>query len=850
MNKILIVDDDSTTSFILGKNLLKQGYDVETANSAIIGAELMKKEDFSLVITDIDMPEISGLDFLLWIKEHSPKSQVIIMTGNNSPDVKNYANNEGAIKYFEKPVNTKELNDFIKNSNKKGVSGVINDINLSDFINIIILSGKQKLIKVTDKANQQSGKLFIKSGNIIHAEFNSLEGRDAFNAIMRIKNGAFAEIKWEKPKKETIDTPPAVLLQEVAASIELENSSSGSVSEKAEKESGEKILIVDDDPITPLIIEKYFANRNLTIVTADSAIEGSEILKGDSFSLVITDLNMPHVNGLEFLLWIKQHYPHTQVIIITSGGSGEIKKFAGQKGAVGYFEKPVNLKELDTFIKKNVLNKGFSGDLEDIDLLDFIQILAFSGKNKLISVNDPVIKKSGRIYIKDGQIIHAEKSDLTGEDAFYALVKLQNGIFTDLPWEEPEQKTIDVSITKLLTKAIKIKDEIASNKPEEKGLTKKSLIRARPKYLEHALEQREALVKLKKETDPVKKLTIYESGVVLGIVIGRSDKDDVIKKMKNFSKTDAESQRDNQMFIFDDISFTILFNDAEIVESFTFGTAYKGSTGLGISIGDPLTKAIKVYGKPRTCTVKGAVWDNLAFFSMDNLYISSIRLRNANFFSETEKMVNTPDTKAPPKAKTKEELEKEAQALAKSQQKAHPKTRQAQQQATSQLNYDESPEPLDTPKKQPPHPSKPKVGVKAVGKGMGLGVDAEIYTIHENGRVFDIFVGRSTPEDVREVMDQYSERSGESKFSSNILTFEDLGVTFLFDQNDRVKEMNFSKNYPGKTTKGLKVGDEMYEAIDIYGEPQYKAEKSLIWPKIAVFSEDSTTISTIRIKKK
>lgn len=835
MTKILIVDDDLTTSFILGKNLTNQGYSVETADSAVIGAELMKKEEFALVITDVYMPEISGLDFLLWIRKHSPKSQVIVMTANSSLDLKNFVNLEGVLKFFEKPVNLNELNKFIKENLKKGSSGRVQDINLFDYIQIIILSGKQKLISVTDKITQQTGKLFIKNGNIIHAETGKFSGQEAFNAIMIMRNGAFSEINWYDPEKETISIPSTLLLQDAVKIIEQDNNPASG--EKDVKAIAGKILIVDDDPITPLIIAKSLSLKGYFVETADSAIAGAELMKKEHFSLVITDLNMPEVNGLEFLLWIKQNSPKSLVIIITAGGSSEIKKFANQKGALGYYEKPIDLKELDNFIQRNVINKGFSGEIHDIDLLDFIQIIAFSGKNKLISVNDLGTNKSGLIYIEDGQIIHAENSELTGEDAFYSIIKFKGGIFSDLPWVEPDERTINVPITHLLMKAMKItsrhgKEENGGfdGQSESKALSVTTKIKAKSRYLEKALEQREAIEKYMKEKDPLKKLTIYESGVALGIVIGRSTKDDVISIMKDYSKVSTELQRENQIFLFDDISLTILFNEEDIVEEFTFGKLYKGETGLGIKIDDPMEKAIKVYGKPKTGTVKGAVWDNIALFSQDNKYISSIRIRNLSFFtSEKEKLVNTP-----PKILSQEKPEP------------------VKQEPVADLKFKLSGKNDTLSKTTPRKPlNNSETGAeKASEPGKEQQSDKELYTIHESGRVLNIIIGGSTPEEVHYIMEKYSKSKGETKYSRNILSYEDISVNILFDHNRRVKEINLGINFPGETEKGLKIGDSLKKAIDIYGAPQYSSDKSLVWAGFAVFFEKDETISVIRLREK
>jgi CheY-like chemotaxis protein len=591
----------------------------------------------------------------------------------------------------------------------------------------------------------------------------------------------------------------------------------------------EKILIVEDDPMTLQLLERFLTKQGFLVIKASSAIEGVEILKAEKFNLVITDINMPEVNGLQFLLWIKQHSPNSQVILITGFGSNEIKNFVNEKGALGYFEKPVNLNELNEFIR-NYIAKGFSGNKQDIDLFEFIKIISFSGINKLISVIDPVINKDGLIYLKNGQIIHAESGELTGEEAFYSLIKLQSGIFSDLPWVEPEKSSINSKMADLLKNAAKIKnyESVIQNNPAGTGM-----IRAKPRYLEKALEQSQALEKFKNESKPLKKLTIYESGVALGIIIGRSNKSDVISAMKTYSKVDGEIQRENQMLFFDDISLTILFNEQDIVEEFNFGQQYLGETSLGIKINDPIEKAIKVYGKPKTCTIKGAVWDNIAFFSMDTIFISSIRMRNLNFFNLNQEMLmEVPDIKLllPPKEiKGKEEFLdlSEDNALTKKTAKKQKKHKTGE---------------LHLPLKKNKNLDETEV------EGSDSKTHDDDFTIDETGSVLNIHLGATSMEQVKTIMKKYSSSTGDFKYSRAILAYDDKGLNILFDESGRVKEINFGKGFPGKTSKGLKIGDSIDKAHEIYGPSQYSTNKSAIWEKFSVFGEEPNIIARIRLK--
>lgn len=125
-----------------------------------------------------------------------------------------------------------------------------------------------------------------------------------------------------------------------------------------------------------------------------------------------------------------------------------------------------------------------------------------------------------------------------------------------------------------------------------------------------------------------KKLTIYESGSILGITLGLSNKDEVAILIKGLTTTDLKAQKNNRMFIFEDLNMSILFNEDDIAEEFNFGRHFKGKTSLGIGIGDTLNDAIFTYGKPKLSTIKGAIWSNIAFYCKDDQIISSIKLKS------------------------------------------------------------------------------------------------------------------------------------------------------------------------------------------------------------------------------
>ena len=107
--RILVVDDDELTLKNVRKVLTKVGYSVSTSNNPVRARELLLVADFDLVITDLQMPYLNGLDLLEDARREVPGLEVIIITGFPSIDGAVEATKQGAYHYLAKPFTRKEL---------------------------------------------------------------------------------------------------------------------------------------------------------------------------------------------------------------------------------------------------------------------------------------------------------------------------------------------------------------------------------------------------------------------------------------------------------------------------------------------------------------------------------------------------------------------------------------------------------------------------------------------------------------------------------------------------------------------------------------------------------------------
>ncbi len=109
MDTILLVEDDRFFREMFSNLLQAEGYQVETASCGSEGLDMLADGQYSLVITDLVMPDISGLEILARVRESHPTVDVIMVTGNANLESAIYALKNGATDYLVKPVNTDEF---------------------------------------------------------------------------------------------------------------------------------------------------------------------------------------------------------------------------------------------------------------------------------------------------------------------------------------------------------------------------------------------------------------------------------------------------------------------------------------------------------------------------------------------------------------------------------------------------------------------------------------------------------------------------------------------------------------------------------------------------------------------
>lgn len=148
MAKILVVDDEQSMRDFLKILLQKEGYTVDTGNNADSALDILEKSSYDLIISDIRMPGMSGLEMLGIIKEKYPNMPVIMITAFASPDDAVSAMQNGAFDYISKPFNVDEIKSVIESATRQKDDGQSRE-DLADSFPGIIGQSKE-MLKIFD----------------------------------------------------------------------------------------------------------------------------------------------------------------------------------------------------------------------------------------------------------------------------------------------------------------------------------------------------------------------------------------------------------------------------------------------------------------------------------------------------------------------------------------------------------------------------------------------------------------------------------------------------------------------------------------------------------------------------
>ncbi len=188
--RVLVIEDDETARKQLAKAIRKEGYEVLTAEDGRAGLDLFKQELPEIVITDLKMPGIGGLEVMQTVKRISPHVQVILITAFGETDTAILALQEGVLDYLKKPLDLDQLTVVLGRAGEK----VMEYKKVETFPTLLLADDEEKTRKRLAKILEDESWRVIQAGN----------GQEAVDIFEREKiDVAILDIKM--PQKDGLE---------------------------------------------------------------------------------------------------------------------------------------------------------------------------------------------------------------------------------------------------------------------------------------------------------------------------------------------------------------------------------------------------------------------------------------------------------------------------------------------------------------------------------------------------------------------------------------------------------------------------------------------------------------------
>jgi DNA-binding NtrC family response regulator len=284
--RVLLVDDEEDYVNALADRMDLRDLQSQVALSGEEALLALKTAPPDVMVLDLRMPGMQGMEVLEKVKRDHPHIQVIILTGHGGEKEEKEARRLGAFEYFQKPADTGALVDTIRGAWRRSIQAA------------------KELV-------QESKESFEESMTA------------AALAEAGMPEAAEAMISKRVPPEET---PPA----------------SGSI----------KVLLVDDEEDYVKTMAERMEMRDQGSDVALNGEEALSMLEEDVPDVMVLDLRMPGIGGMEVLENVKTNFPEVEVIILTGHGSDKEEVEARRLGAFEYLKKPVDIAELMEVIRR------------------------------------------------------------------------------------------------------------------------------------------------------------------------------------------------------------------------------------------------------------------------------------------------------------------------------------------------------------------------------------------------------------------------------------------------------------------------------------------------------------------
>src|SRR5262245_8403841 len=459
MHKICVVEDDALIRDLIEKVLKGGGYDVVSTGEPLKAVDLVRTEQPDLILCDIAMPGLDGYGVLRRLQQppttaHFP---VVVLTAHREFSERVRAFRFGVVDYVTKPFSRDVLlrkveKVLIGRSQRSGVLEEQGDEGvLASLLEEVQRESRSGVLTVQEEGRE--GHALIDGGRVAESTLPPASGS---------ARTAFLELD---PRREAIvshdaKTDPRTLPGNVDVPLDFTDV----------PEEIRTVLVADDNPVFRTFLKDVLVRRGFVVFEAGDGEDALRLALEKRPWLILTDVAMPRVDGLEFCRRVRGHslIRHTPLIFL-SGWDDYKDRYRGlEAGADEYLSKDTPVREL--LIRIQIVMKRYAdlgakawggpaveGRLEVIGIPGLLQMChlgRLSGVCTLASAG-----RRTEIVFKNGEVLAASGGGHTGAEAIYELLGWADGQFSFVPGNPGDGKPIDQGIEELLIEGCRRLDE-------------------------------------------------------------------------------------------------------------------------------------------------------------------------------------------------------------------------------------------------------------------------------------------------------------------------------------------------------------------------------------------------------
>lgn len=230
------------------------------------------------------------------------------------------------------------------------------------------------------------------------------------------------------------------------------------------------VLLVDPDAEETAVLEMRLIEHGFDVVIARDAADARAAFEAQDVDILVTEVDLQPHDGFEMLRSVRGSAKGASVpcMFLTTRSDRDTVNKGFELGAADFLVKPASADVVAAKVRQLLAKaqqtggaakraRGVTGTLREMALPDVVQILGNGRKTGKLSLTAG--NKQGEIAFAEGQICDAKFGEIRGEDAFYAMLLLQDGDFSLEPDVRPQQRTIHIGVESLLLEGMRRMDE-------------------------------------------------------------------------------------------------------------------------------------------------------------------------------------------------------------------------------------------------------------------------------------------------------------------------------------------------------------------------------------------------------